>query len=1508
MANNDNIIYARFNHGHEITTDPRSQYAYGQVVKISGLHLPASFDADIANKGDKQAKAAIGTNNELPIDDNYFLSGKDIIVMINVHATDKDGRTKYIINIPINKRSKRADIKLEPVEQDVISTAIATLNEAVERTSADVESAENSANRAHESATSAEQSATNASNSEELAQQYMERAETAAKSSEKSETNAKASEESAKQSETHAEQIANDIEQYTERAETASRNAESSATIATEKADEISESAYIATTKADEASNAATHAHQAATYAGEAANLASASANNAELNAQKTQSDREVVESAKSDVLSAVDNAQNYAESAQFANEAIQNMGVKAVTLDVGSDVTVEKTVDPETGAVTLTYGIPKGVKGDKGDTGSKGDKGDPFVYEDFTPEQLAGLKGEKGDKGDKGDQGIQGEQGIQGIQGERGEKGEQGIQGEKGDTGAKGDKGDAFTYSDFTPEQLASLKGEKGDDYVLTEQDKQDIAGLVDTPVDDVQINGSSIVENGVANVPAPLKNIKDDPSNNSGVIEGDVNGDNCNVASGQYAHAEGFHTKATGNFSHTEGFKTEAYNNGSHAEGSQSKALANCAHAEGLATLASGVNSHAEGKGTIANRCSLHVHGEYNAYDTGGAAASDRGTYVEIIGNGTDDNTRSNARTLDWDGNEALAGSLTLGMNTQDETSISASELKKIKETNYVEDVQINGESILNKGIAEIPVANSDNAGVVKVDVYDGHSDGGIVTLNDKLYVIGGIHERIRAGSDLAAPVSAGNQHQSVFYGLAKASGDTTQSQSDNEVGVYTDEAKASIKNMLGVEDVDIDSKAPVITETVSGDIASFDDGADDMPLQSLVVDIDPVQDLHGYDSPWPAGGGKNLLKPPSSGETINGVTFVINSDGTIVANGTSGSSYNTDLYFIGGPSTYENVNIPSGDYILTGCGTTATVGRFYVIEEDSTPKTQENNVPLNITLDNTKKYRMFIRIFSGQTVTNQKYEMMIRLASVSDASYAPYENICPIIGWTECEVVRTGKNLFDEEYPNIQGSAVRYKPIFVGDGGTYILSTTTPQNTANATNLFFLSGNVSTGANSTINGVYVGHPKTAESIDGYVTIAYRNANGVDPRNYEAQLELGSTATSYEPYKGQTYPITFPTEAGTVYGGYVDVTGGELVVDMVTRTLDGTEPGWTINVNPNNPKRTYAYNKNASMGEILTTTEIISSYIPSAIFSGNNEVEGIYVDPAGYLFIRTAPMVEMTALVNWTTYLSNNPLQVVYKLAEPIHYPLTPTEIKTLLGQNNIFADTGNVNVTYRADTELYIDKQIPDVPVDDVQINGTSIVQDGVASIPLANSNDFGVVKLNGNYGIQQNSSKLAVINRGNDSEIKLGTNAYKPIVPYSQHMSTFYGLAKAAGDTTQSSSSNAVGEYTSEAQTAIKQMLGVKDDYDSLVVEVSGTDPVITGKASYRYNCGELYTLSITPPESGTMDIIFTSGATPTVLTLPETVKMPDWWAGIETNTTYEMCITDGVYCGVMSWAT
>lgn len=81
-----------------------------------------------------------------------------------------------------------------------------------------------------------------------------------------------------------------------------------------------------------------------------------------------------------------------------------------------------------------------QGVKGDKGERGEKGDKGNAFTFADFTPEELASLKGEKGDKGDKGDKGERGEHGLQGIQGEQGVKGDTGAKGEQGIQGVKGD------------------------------------------------------------------------------------------------------------------------------------------------------------------------------------------------------------------------------------------------------------------------------------------------------------------------------------------------------------------------------------------------------------------------------------------------------------------------------------------------------------------------------------------------------------------------------------------------------------------------------------------------------------------------------------------------------------------------------------------------------------------------------------------------------------------------------------------------------------------------------------------------------------------------------------------------------------------------------------------------------------------------------------------------------------------------------------------------------------
>lgn len=204
-------------------------------------------------------------------------------------------------------------------------------------------------------------------------------------------------------------------------------------------------------------------------------------------------------------------------------------------------------------------------------------------------------------------------------------------------------------------------------------------------------------------------------------------------------------------------------------------------------------------------------------------------------------------------------------------------------------------------------------------------------------------------------------------------------------------------------------------------------------------------------------------------------------------------------------------------------------------------------------------------------------------------------------------------------------------------------------------------------------------------------------------------------------------------------------------------------------------------------------------------------------------------------------------------------------------------------------------------------DVQVNGTSVVSNGVANVPMAATDVYGVIKNNSIRGVGiTNNGELYTVTAGN-SEVKRGVHTYNSIVPSNQHTAAFYGLAKAAGDTTQSDSSNAVGTYTPEAKAAIQSMLGVETGV-VFVESVSGTTPTITGVANTRYVCGEVSTIDITPPVSGTIDVTFTSGSTPALLTLPNTVKFPAWvdLTTLDADTTYEIMITDGVYGGVMTW--
>lgn len=128
-----------------------------------------------------------------------------------------------------------------------------------------------------------------------------------------------------------------------------------------------------------------------------------------------------------------------------------------------------------------------------------------------------------------------------------------------------------------------------------------------------------------------------------------------NGNMAVGMKSHAEGERTIAKGGASHAEGWETQALDSYCHSEGAKTVASGRIgSHAEGCETVSSGgFGSHSEGRGTKAAGTSQHVQGKYNIEDTAGK-------YAHIVGNGTSDSKRSNAHTLDWEGNAWYAGSV--------------------------------------------------------------------------------------------------------------------------------------------------------------------------------------------------------------------------------------------------------------------------------------------------------------------------------------------------------------------------------------------------------------------------------------------------------------------------------------------------------------------------------------------------------------------------------------------------------------------------------------------------------------------------------------------------------------------------------------------------------------------------------------------------------------------------------------------------------------------------------
>ena len=127
-----------------------------------------------------------------------------------------------------------------------------------------------------------------------------------------------------------------------------------------------------------------------------------------------------------------------------------------------------------------------------------------------------------------------------------------------------------------------------------------------------------------------------------------------------------------------------------------------------------------------------------------------------------------------------------------------------------------------------------------------------------------------------------------------------------------------------------------------------------------------------------------GKNLLENIATSQTLNGVTFTVNNDGTVTANGTATDNINLGIN--------TNVNLSSGSYILSGGISSEKPIYFF----DGTNYYDSKGADVNFELQGTEtNQRVVIPIGSGKVFNNETFYPMIRLASITDSTYEPYTN---------------------------------------------------------------------------------------------------------------------------------------------------------------------------------------------------------------------------------------------------------------------------------------------------------------------------------------------------------------------------------------------------------------------------------------------------------------------------------------------------------------------------------
>lgn len=447
-----------------------------------------------------------------------------------------------------------------------------------------------------------------------------------------------------------------------------------------------------------------------------------------------------------------------------------------------------------------------------------------------------------------------------------------------------------------------------------------------------------------------------------------------------------------------------------------------------------------------------------------------------------------------------------------------------------------------------------------------------------------------------------------------------------------------------------------------TASGAIASFETNIADV-LQEVKCEINAKQDLHGYDKPWAAGGVNKLEVGGRVSQTTANVTYT-SDDNYIYLNGVKNGGGYADMSNL-------TITLPAGTYYLKAfpiSGTTSNTIDLYAYDGSSDLTGSLLSGERTLTLTEPKTFRFRFAVWTdGAVLSNYKIGIVISTSSGIDKFY-PYENFCPIEGYTEANITRCGANLIQKQAGmqllNLPSGTTIYFRLF---------------NTNINFSLYALpSGMPNVEANWERIGGFIGQTlQTETTTKDYSHIGISASAYSDLGAGDIQISLSSFDT-FTPYNGQTYAIAF---GQTVYGGVLGVTRGKLHVTWANLTFaELATKSWAVS----GSGIFYLYPIATAMPDILlpiVNNPLCSSFAYQP--SGTMENNTFRISDA--LYVKTD---EAATVADFKTWLANNTGSFAYELATPIDIDLTPEVISAIVGENNVFADCGETEVKYLAE----------------------------------------------------------------------------------------------------------------------------------------------------------------------------------------------------------------------------